>query len=132
MATIALRQLDLRRQRRPQGCATKAEHEARLRPWAALAIRAGADLAAVSPDAPACYEDYRQAGCSDAEARALVADDLCPLPQVVAALATARDAALDALPLAASAAPASTSDLVVLAIHFGCPGYAPRKLERAA
>lgn len=109
-----------------------SDHEAALRPWAALALRAGADPAAISPDVAAACEEYRKGGLTEREARACVAADLCPHPVMLAELARARDAALNALPLAASAAPSSTAGLVVLAIHFGAPPYRPAPHERKA
>jgi hypothetical protein len=126
LADAALRQFKLR-QRHPT-----RDHEAKLRPWAALALRCGADPAAISPDVGAALEELRRGGVTESLARTIVADDLCPLSEALAELARARKAAFDALPLASNAAPQSTQDLAVLAIHLGCEPYLPTRQKQAA
>ena len=109
---------------------TRAMAEDRLRPWLAIACRAGADL----PELEDPLADLRQkdpAGnwlCSDAEARAVLADQICPRASWAPLLAKARDHALrDAEALALSprtppperdAALAHARALRALADHF--------------
>lgn len=126
---IALAQFRTRQraaqQRRNASRWSREEAECRLRPWAAAALRSGADPAAIHPDLAAPYEDYRCAGQSDAVARQLVALDLCDTQTMRAAVAHARDASIDGRLQ-------GCADLAMLAIHLGCEPYLPADMKDAA
>lgn len=82
---------------------TEREATARLRPWLAIACLCGADLPELhellaDERIDQLYPDARgaaQAAVSESEARSLVARDICPRRDWIAALAAARDAALE-------------------------------------
>ena len=137
-ADVALNQFQRRRAWLAREGRPEAEQDARLRPWAAIALRAGAAIAAMPLDVQLAYEDYRRANCTDSTARACIADDLCCLPDALAALATARDKALD-MTVAAGSDPekmakvfAEAQDLQVLAAYLGAPAYCPQAMQEAA
>ena len=107
-----------------------SQAEAHMKPWAAIACLAGADL----PDLADAIADRTSKGAdgewitSPAEARFLVALDICPRDTALAVLAVARKAALDALPEQGdpnSPQFTAASALNKLAVHLGCPPYLP-------
>ena len=112
-----------------EGKWSRAQAEAKLRPWLAIAALAGADLAELQDEGIVIFPPA-QAGAPCRLRHS--ASDICPRADALAELARARDAALDALPAIAASASEATQDLVVLAIHLGAPAYHPRKLEKAA
>jgi hypothetical protein len=147
-ANIALAQFTKRRAWLAANAVPVAEQERRLRPWAAIALRAGADPAAISPDVAAAVEAYRRAGLTQGEAHGLVAVDLCPKPAMLAELARARNAALEAVPdpsdpkfhraqaaggdSAFKRASQAAQDLQVLAALLGAPPYLPSSAQQEA
>lgn len=75
---------------------TLREAESALRPWLAIACLCGADLPELIDliaEERVTHVDGAQ-GVTDGEARSLVARSVCPRANWIAALATARDAAL--------------------------------------
>lgn len=133
------RRREVARRKAGSGTLDLATAEALLRPWAALALRAGAEPAALAPDGALAdvawnLEQLRTArtidsdrpGCTDHDARRIVADDVAPFAEVRATLAAARDDAVArALGSTDPAHLARSHDLSVLAIAFGCPPFAP-------
>lgn len=123
LATIALTAFRQRqaiaRKQTAAGRVAMADAERLLRPWAAIACLTGADVSELADD----LAWYRSAGISEASARAIVADDLCPRERWVPALAAARDKAVaraEAMP-AGSARETALADaraLIRLADHF--------------
>lgn len=124
-----------------EGALGPAEAERHLRPWLALAIRAGADPATIEPHNARWFEDmaapYCEAGFTTREIAAVIADEICLRPQAIATLVGARDIAMTK----ALAAPTDREkgqrahELVSLSIYFGA-GLQPRrksqKLSEAA
>lgn len=108
-----------------------AEADQRLAPWAALALRAGAELSQIGTEAFATVEDYRKAGLTDREARACTAEDLCPLAECRRQLAIARDAAID-ITLSKTERTPQARALMRLADHFHCAPYHCATLKEAA
>lgn len=120
--------------------------EALLRPWVALAIRAGADPDTLAPDGALAdvewnLEAFRRSravdtglpGVTEAHARGIVADDITDFPIVRATLEAARDDAVArALGSTDAARLQRSQDLSVLAIAFGCRPYQPVQLKEAA
>lgn len=108
----------------------EAEQEAKLRPWGAIALRAGANIGAMPGDVQLAHEDYRKGNLPDSTARACVADDLCPLGEALVALAIARDKAIDKItdrpaddPEKAASECRAAQNLSLLAAYLGAPGY---------
>lgn len=130
-AAIALAQFTQRRAYLARTGTPAAEAEAKLRPWAAIALRAGSDLALISLHVATAHEDYRCARLTDSQARACTAADLCSLPTALAELARARDAAIDHVPEPTAPefpqASAAAHQLQVLAAYLGAPAYRPTK-----
>lgn len=123
---IALEQFTLRRdyfnaQRRKGAAVGMGELRARLYPWVAIALRAGADPARMDPDLPAQLADRAGRTHGEHTARALLADDYCPLADALAELAIARDDAIDSMRDAKGAQAAQ--DLFLLARAMGAPAY---------
>lgn len=125
----ALHQFRLRQRfatrERQAGRMSAEEANARLMPWAAAALRCGADPAAVHVHLAA---DVEVLGVS------AVADDLCPLEDLRAELARARDTALDRHDPATAEATttANARALIAMAHALHCPPYRPASAERKA
>jgi hypothetical protein len=118
----------LRRQAKAEALikAGQLTHEAAnalLGPWAALAVRIGADLTPHVEGLADWLDFNRECEPHEGRARAWAADRLCPRDKAVAALVEARDKALDRDDWAAAA------PLVWLAIHFLAPSYVPPVLR---
>lgn len=132
-AQIAAGQFAHRRRWLARSGAPVADQEAKLRPWAAIALRAGADLTQLPPDLQVAVEDYRRVNLGERTARACVADDLCPLTVALETLAQARDAAIDKAHTEPTEARRQAAHrLDVLAVHLGAPAYHAIKLREAA
>lgn len=99
---------------------SREEADARLFPWLAVALRAGAE----PPEANAMLAEIRQEPDSPSEftARAIAAGRLCPWPDMRAELTRARDAALaGALKKPGDRAVSERSTrLQFLALYLGC------------
>lgn len=134
LAAIALSQFSQRRHflqgLRKAGRISAEEADARLFPWLAIALRCGADARKLHPDLPRQLAQRQGGACnvSEAEARALLADEHCPWPEALATLAKARDAALRALDgikypdaTAAQRAVQNAQELSLLARTLGAP-----------
>lgn len=144
LPTIAAQQFRTRQSRARdmvgRGGMTRAQASAHLAPWLAIACLCGADL----PELADRLADYRQDTrfpISDAEARWLVAEDICPRARWVPLLAAARDGAVDraAAALDDTAARAAAAALQRIAIHLAhdpnghhLPPYLPRSAARPA
>ena len=123
---IALRHFQQRQRhaqaRSDDGIWAREEAEARLRPWAAAAIRCWADPALVHPDLPAAIASRMAAGDSEPLARAMVADELCSVETMRAELARTLDEAI-------RNGHKSAADLATLAIWLSCPPHVPADLQ---
>lgn len=129
LATAELgRRRDWLRQQLRAGRITAAQAEARPRPWAAIALRAGAPCPALSTE----LAEREAAG--DRWPRLTLAEDLCPLPALRKELTRARDAALPRIwaGLASDEEARRALGLVRLATHFGAPAYEPAPVEQRA
>lgn len=129
-AEVALDQFLRRRAWLAKEGRPEAEQEAKLRPWAVIALRAGANIGAMPGDVQLAYEDYRKGNLTDSAARACVADDICSRTEAMSVLAIARDKAIDKVTdrPAADAAKAArefqeAQNLQVLAAYLGAPAY---------
>jgi hypothetical protein len=140
LAAIALveyeRRLASARRKVADGAIEPREADALLRPWLALACRSGADRAEYDDALAELRVIPAEEGklfFDDSSARAAVADDICPLPAIRAALASARDQAIEratdaeGLDLARND---RAGGLVALAIAFGAPPYRPKPRTR--
>lgn len=100
-----------------------AQLEAMLRPWFAIALRAGAVL----PESEAELEHMHALGMADSEgeARRRLADDHCEPPHWYAPLAKARDKAIDTHEAALTPETlAEARALIALADHFRAQRHA--------
>lgn len=119
-----------------RGIATRAEAETKLKAWLAIACRLGAGIPLL--DAGLAWRREAWPDESEARARALYADDICPRATWAPILAEARDKAIDQLP-ADPDAPTLTRAIGIthLAIHFAhdinrrdpVPAYRPPHLR---
>lgn len=118
------------------GKLTESQAEKKLRPWAAIALRAGAtptplaaELAARIADRPAIRPER-----AEAWARLSLAEDLCPLPRALEELGRAHDAAVARIwsGAAGDMEVRRTMGLVWLAIHLGVAAWAPAPIEQRA
>jgi hypothetical protein len=133
---------------RAAGKCTAEEADARLHPWLAIALLAGADPARLHPRLPDMIADRIGPNrfCTPAQAVALVAEDHSPRGEALAVLAHSRDAAIDQLaqldpplqgrgttaggggapaakPAVADKRIANAQALARLAAFLGAPGY---------
>lgn len=92
LALVLLRERQARaRKAVAAGTMDRASAEAHLRPWLAVAIRAGAACAEIAD----LLANNAAPGWSEPQVRAMAAHDLCPTPTWHAPLASARDRAIE-------------------------------------
>lgn len=125
LAELAVQELERRRgtasRKVAAGDLSAREANAHLQPWLALACRAGADL----PEfADPLAELRAHPALTATDARILCADDIAPLAAIRAALATARDDAIERAEGTGDAARTERArGLDTLARAFGAPPY---------
>ena len=80
-----------------EGKVDRARAEAALRPWASIALRCGADLPELTPEATGyvVWQITPPGAIPPEEVAAMHAEALCPFDRCLAALQTARDQAID-------------------------------------
>lgn len=106
------------------------EANARLMPWLAIALRAGAEPPEAAADLAAIRQEPGHADC----ARSIMALRLCPTAEMRAELTRARDAAVNAM----IAHPGDrdrcnrSTQLQYLAVFLGCPNAAANDQQRIA
>lgn len=129
-----VRRRDIAQQAIDSGKWSVAAANRALAPWAAIAIRAGADVpplrGALADEADRARQSWRDFSTSriDAVSRALLADDICQREQWAPLLIEARNRSLDRFTQPTPPAEAETDRAIALTILcnlFGLPGWRP-------
>lgn len=103
-----------------------AQAEAAMRPWASLALRAGAELPELAPERTgfAVWQVTPPGAVPPETVRAMLAEEVCPIERCRHALRAARDKAIDRGDWEAA------SPLIRLGERFGpLPPYVPADLR---
>jgi len=122
-----VRRRDIAREAIDKGLWTKGQAEAQLRPWAAIAIRAGADVppakAALTDQADRARKSWPDFSAERIESvsRALLADDICRREQWAPVLLDARDRTFASNPAPGTPECARAIALNTLCLFFGLP-----------